>query len=52
VPIAWEELKKLKAANQYTVLNLDKRLSRLTSDPWKDIGKLKQALPSVKRKRR
>jgi bifunctional non-homologous end joining protein LigD len=52
VPIAWEELKTLKAANQYTVLNLDKRLSRLTSDPWKDIGKLKQALPSVKRKRR
>jgi bifunctional non-homologous end joining protein LigD len=52
VPIAWEELKTLKSANQYTVLNLDKRLSRLRSDPWKGIGKLKQALPSAKRMRK
>jgi bifunctional non-homologous end joining protein LigD len=52
VPIAWEELKTLKSANQYTVLNLDKRLSRLRSDPWKGIGKLKQALPSTKRMRK
>jgi len=34
------------------VLNLDKRLSRLRSDPWKGIGKLKQALPSTKRMRK
>jgi bifunctional non-homologous end joining protein LigD len=50
VPIAWEELKTLKSANQYTVLNLDKRLSRLRTDPWKGIGKLKQALPDLKRR--
>ena len=52
VPIAWEELKTLKAANQYTVLNLQQRLSRLRSDPWKGIGKLKQALPDPKRMRK
>jgi bifunctional non-homologous end joining protein LigD len=50
VPIAWDELKTLKAANQYTVLNIQQRLSRLRTDPWKDIGKLKQKLPNLKRK--
>jgi bifunctional non-homologous end joining protein LigD len=52
VPIAWEELKTLKSASQYTVLNLNQRLARLRSDPWKGIGKLKQALPDPKRMRR
>ena len=52
VPIAWEELKTLKSASQYTVLNLPQRLSRLRADPWKGIGKLKQVLPDAQRKRR
>jgi bifunctional non-homologous end joining protein LigD len=52
VPIAWEELKTLKSASQYTVLNIQQRLSRLRTDPWKDIGKLKQALPPAKRIRK
>ncbi|HET7679850.1 MAG TPA: DNA ligase D [Xanthobacteraceae bacterium] len=52
VPIAWEELNTLKSASQYTVLNLPQRLSRLRADPWKGIGKLKQALPDPKRMRR
>jgi len=52
VPIAWEELKTLKSASQYTVLNLPQRLSRLRADPWKGIGKLKQALPNAPRIRR
>jgi hypothetical protein len=45
-------LKTLKSANQYTVLNLQQRLSRLRADPWKGIGKLKQALPNPKRTRK
>ena len=49
VPVAWEELKTLKSANQYTVLNLSQRLSRLRSDPWTGIGKLKQKLPDLRR---
>jgi bifunctional non-homologous end joining protein LigD len=50
-PIAWEELKTLKSASQYTVLNLPQRLSRLRADPWKGIGKLKQPLPKTKARR-
>jgi bifunctional non-homologous end joining protein LigD len=46
-PLAWEELGSLKAANQYTVLNLEKRLSRLRRDPWGTIGKVRQRLPAV-----
>jgi bifunctional non-homologous end joining protein LigD len=46
VPIAWSELTKLEAANQYTVLNIAQRLSRLRKDPWADMGKLKQPLPT------
>jgi bifunctional non-homologous end joining protein LigD len=51
VPITWDELKTLKSANQYTVLNLQRRLSRQRSDPWKGIGNLKQALPNLKRRK-
>jgi bifunctional non-homologous end joining protein LigD len=51
VPITWDELKTLKSASQYTVLNLQRRLSRQRSDPWKGIGKLKQALPNLKRRK-
>jgi bifunctional non-homologous end joining protein LigD len=50
VPIAWEELKTLRAANQYTVSNLNKRLARLDKDPWAGIGKFKQALPTLRKK--
>jgi len=52
VPIAWEELKTLKSASQYTVLNLAQRLSRLRTDPWKGIEKLKQPLPALRRVRK
>jgi bifunctional non-homologous end joining protein LigD len=48
VPIAWSELTKLKSANQYTVLNLMQRLSRLRKDPWADIGRVKQSLPKFR----
>jgi bifunctional non-homologous end joining protein LigD len=52
VPIAWDELKTLKSASQYTVLNIQQRLSRVRADPWKDIGKLRQVLPPAKRIRK
>ncbi len=44
-PVTWEELGRTKAGNQYTVLNLGKRLGSLKQDPWKDIGRVKQKLP-------
>jgi bifunctional non-homologous end joining protein LigD len=48
VPIGWSELGSLKAANQYTVENLAQRLSRVRSDPWAAIGRIKQSLPKLK----
>jgi bifunctional non-homologous end joining protein LigD len=44
-PLSWQELGSLKAANAFTVLNIDQRLARLRGDPWQEIGRLKQRLP-------
>jgi bifunctional non-homologous end joining protein LigD len=53
-PVTWDELGRVKAANQYTVANLGKRLGSMKRDPWADIGRIKQKLPDLKslRKRR
>jgi len=48
VPIDWSELGSLKAANQYTVQNLMQRLSRMRTDPWAAIGRVRQSLPKLK----
>lgn len=47
-PVTWQELPRVKAANQYTVLNIRKRLSGLKQDPWKDIARVKQKLPDLR----
>jgi bifunctional non-homologous end joining protein LigD len=47
VPVTWDELGRTKAGNQYTVLNLAKRLGSLKQDPWKDITRVKQKLPDA-----
>jgi bifunctional non-homologous end joining protein LigD len=46
-PITWQELGRTTGGNQYTVLNLAKRLKGLKQDPWKDIGRVKQKLPDL-----
>jgi bifunctional non-homologous end joining protein LigD len=46
VPLSWEELGAQKRPNLYTVLNLAKRLARLDHDPWQDMGRVRQQLPS------
>ena len=51
-PVTWDELGRAKSANQYTVLNIAKRLSSLKADPWKDIGRVKQRLPDLATLRR
>jgi len=48
VPVDWEELGSLKAANQYTVKNLMQRLSRQRKDPWATISRMRQSLPKLK----
>ncbi len=52
VPVTWEELGRCKSANQYTVLNLAKRLGGLKQDPWKDMLRVRQALPSFGQRKR
>jgi bifunctional non-homologous end joining protein LigD len=47
-PVTWEELGRTKGGNQYTVLNLGKRLAGLKRDPWADIGRVKQKLPDLR----
>jgi bifunctional non-homologous end joining protein LigD len=51
VPVTWEELARTKGGNQYTVLNLAKRLENLKGDPWKDMGRVKQKLPDLRKLR-
>jgi len=50
VPLSWQELGSLKAANAFTVLNIGKRLARLRRDPWQEMGRLKQRLLAGKQK--
>ena len=52
VPITWAELGRTTGGNQYTALNLPKRLAARKEDPWKDIGLIKQTLPEPKTLRR
>jgi len=44
VPVRWNELRELQAANQWTITNVHERLAKLRADPWKDYGKVSQSL--------
>lgn len=48
VPVGWEELGRTKGGDQYSVLNLGKRLSGLKQDPWRDMGRIRQRLPDLR----
>ncbi|HZN30365.1 MAG TPA: DNA ligase D [Xanthobacteraceae bacterium] len=48
VPVTWEELGRTKGGNQYTVLNLGKRLAGLKQDPWREVARVKQKLPDLR----
>ncbi len=45
VPLAWEELPRLKAGNLWTIATLPARLKKLKADPWKRFFTTKQTLP-------
>ena len=42
MPLSWEGLARTTAGNQFTILNSKKYLK---SDPWAEIGKVRQKLP-------
>jgi bifunctional non-homologous end joining protein LigD len=44
MPLAWEDLKKLKAADVFTMKKALAHLKRRKKDPWKDYFKLKQKI--------
>jgi bifunctional non-homologous end joining protein LigD len=50
VPVAWKELPKLAAADQWNIANVHERLKRLRADPWKDYRKVKQTLEGAARR--
>jgi bifunctional non-homologous end joining protein LigD len=52
VPLAWDELSSAIKPNQFTVENLPARLQRLRKDPWAELFKIKQRLPSPPAKKK
>jgi len=46
-PVSWDELGPKLTPNKFTVLNIGKRLATLKQDPWADVGKVKQRLPEL-----
>jgi bifunctional non-homologous end joining protein LigD len=48
MPVTWQELGRTKGGNQYTVLNVGKRLASIKQDPWKDIARVRQKLPDLR----
>ncbi|MGC3967737.1 MAG: DNA ligase D [Pirellulales bacterium] len=44
MPVAWEELGRLKGPAQFTVENALKRLARRKDDPWREFFKIRQSL--------
>jgi bifunctional non-homologous end joining protein LigD len=47
-PLAWEELASLNAADAFTLDNLENRMAHLHADPWAEMSKIKQTLPTTK----
>ncbi|MBI1235047.1 MAG: DNA ligase D [Alphaproteobacteria bacterium] len=47
-PVSWGELSRIKAANQFTLDNIDARLKRLKSDPWEGYDTVRQSLTKAR----
>lgn len=48
MPISWEELPRVRAANAFTIKNVPARVKRAKQDAWAGIEKIKQKLPHLK----
>jgi bifunctional non-homologous end joining protein LigD len=49
MPLSWEALSRTQSGHQFTLPDLNKRLGK---DAWADIGKARQKLPDLPKKRR
>ena len=47
VPLRWEELARIKAADAFPLDKALARAKRLKADPWQGIDAVKQTLPSL-----
>jgi bifunctional non-homologous end joining protein LigD len=47
MPLAWEELGRLKSGDAFTIKNAAKHIAKRTKDPWADIDKVQQPLPDL-----
>jgi bifunctional non-homologous end joining protein LigD len=48
-PVTWERLARTTGGNDFSLLDLKKRLKE---DAWADIGKIRQKLPEIRKRRR
>ena len=44
-PLGWEELSRVRAPDQFRFATIERRLTRLSTDPWKGIDRIAQTLP-------
>jgi bifunctional non-homologous end joining protein LigD len=47
-PLAWEELPRLRAPDQFCFENIRRRLARLPADPWTEFRSVRQSLPALR----
>jgi bifunctional non-homologous end joining protein LigD len=50
MPIAWEELREIKAADQWTIHTAIKRQRSLCGDPWAGYWRSRQGLIAAMRR--
>ena len=51
MPVAWDELRRLQAPNQFNITNAVERLRRQKKDPWADIARIRQSISAAARKK-
>ncbi len=49
-PVSWEEVERGVKADEYTVESIPRRLATLSSDPWAEIGKIRQTVSAAVRR--
>nr|WP_244832112.1 DNA primase small subunit domain-containing protein [Caballeronia sp. TF1N1] len=50
MPIAWEELESVRAADQWTIQNAAQRVQTLSADPWDGFFRTRQGITAAMRR--